>query len=154
MDPIQFAYRANLGAEDATLTWIKYMVILKRPAHTSVYFLLISPLLSIWSSSIFPCDSCVIIKSVAALILWLRQFLRERHQRVCINNTFSDCFVLNSGVPQACVLSPLLFSNTNDDMALVVWLQDVTCPSYSLHINQLFTWSDSSFLYLNFRKTK
>ena len=106
----------------------------------------------------------------SSLVLWIREFLRERPRRVCINNTFSNCLVLNSGVPQGCVLSPILFSMyTNevkynsedislvkyaDDMALVACLQDVTSPSYSQCINHLATWFDGSFLDLNVSKTK
>ena len=101
-----------------------------------------------------------------------REFLRERPQRVRMNNTTSDCLVINTGVPQGCVLSPLLFSiytnevklNNDDDsihlikyadvMALFACLQDANCPSYSQYISHLATWFDSSYLDLNVSKTK
>lgn len=69
------------------------------------------------------------------LIHWIRCFLTDRPQRVLMNGVLSEELVLNTGAPQGCVLSPLLFSiytnamtvDTNnvkllkyaDDMALV-----------------------------------
>ena len=50
------------------------------------------------------------------LVLWIRQFLCDRPQRVRLNSRFCDQpvlsgeLVLNTGVPQGCVLSPVLFS--------------------------------------------
>ena len=55
------------------------------------------------------------------LVLWIRQFLCDRPQRVrlssrlCDQPVLSDELVLNTGVPQGCVLSPVLFSvHTNE----------------------------------------
>ena len=80
------------------------------------------------------------------LILWIRQFLCDRPQRVRLNGSLSrdpvlsDEVIVNTGAPQGCVLSPILFSiYTNDiscnnsfltlikyadDMALVGRLKD------------------------------
>ena len=44
------------------------------------------------------------------LVLWIRDFLRDRPQRVCVNGYLSEEVVLNSGAPQRCVVSPMLFS--------------------------------------------
>ena len=49
-------------------------------------------------------------------VLWIRQFLCDRPQRVRRNSRFcdqpvlSDELVLNTGGPQGCVLLPVLFS--------------------------------------------
>ena len=55
------------------------------------------------------------------LVLWIRQFLRDRPHRVSLNArmlfkpVLSDEIVVNTGAPQGCVLSPVLFSlYTND----------------------------------------
>ena len=50
------------------------------------------------------------------LILWIRQLLRDRPQRVRLNGQLgrdpikSDEIIVNCGAPQGCVLSPILFS--------------------------------------------
>ena len=39
---------------------------------------------------------------------WIRDFLSDRVQSVCINNTTSPALHVSSGVPQGSVLGPLL----------------------------------------------
>jgi len=43
------------------------------------------------------------------LILWIKDFLLHRSQRVKINNEFSAWHSVISGIPQGSVLGPLLF---------------------------------------------
>ncbi len=172
MDPMQFAYRTSRGVEDATLTLLdKIFCHLNNPTKTYVRVLFMD-----FSSAFNTVQPHILLRHLSDLhvssnlILWIREFLRERPQCVGINKILSDCLVLNTGVPQGCVLSPLLFSlYTNefqcnsknlslikyeDDMALVAGLQDACCPSYSQHINQITTWFEDSFLDLNVSKTK
>ena len=75
-----------------------------------------------------------------SIVLWVRAFLRDWPQAVCVNSVKSNELILNTGAPQGCVLSPILFSiyineimsNTTtltlikfaDDMALVARLKD------------------------------
>ena len=97
--------------------------------------------------------------------------MSDRPQRVSIDGTFSDELVLNTGAPQGCVLSPVLFSiYTNemtcnneiltlikfaDDMALTARLKDESSLSqYFDFICTLVKWFNDSYLKLNVKKTK
>ena len=107
------------------------------------------------------------------LILWIRQFLCDRPQRVRLNGSLSrdpvlsDEVIINTGAPQGCVLSPILFSiYTNDiscnnsfltlikyadDMALVGRLKDeLSLFEYRLQIDALASQFTSTFLKLIF----
>lgn len=107
------------------------------------------------------------------LILWIRDFLSDRPQRVSSNGHVSELSVLNTGAPQGTILSPLLFSvYTNefriqdsdfslfkyaDDMALVSLLHEgdtVGKSKYFNHVTSLQNWCQSSALEINIGKTK
>ena len=90
-----------------------------------------------------------------------------------MNGTFSDELVLNTGAPQGCVLSPLMFSiytdelkidstlvslyKYADDMALVGLLvkeRSLCRQVYFDHVLALQDWCSSSSLFINVGKTK
>ena len=45
-----------------------------------------------------------------SIILWISAFLCDRPQRVSVSGHYSEEITVNTGAPQGCVLSPLLFS--------------------------------------------
>ena len=107
-----------------------------------------------------------------SIVLCVKAFLRDRPQTVCVNSVKSNELrvILNTGAPQGCVLSPILFSiytneimsNTTtltlikfaDDMALAARLKDKqSLSSYFNFIGHLISWFDESYLKLNVKKT-
>ena len=97
------------------------------------------------------------------LVLWIKQFLYDRPQRVSLSGIRSDELIVNTGAPQGCVFSRLycflLYTNevvsTNalltlvkfaDDMALVARLQDEnSLAEYFLQLHVLNSWFKESF---------
>ncbi len=92
-------------------------------------------------------------------------------QSTAVNGKTSENVVLNTGLPQGCVLSPILFSiyinemtcdNDNltlikyaDDMALVGRVKDIqSLDTYLNFVNYITIWTEESFLQLNISKTK
>ena len=51
-------------------------------------------------------------------IKWFKSFLSNRTQRVKIGKTLSDLVMLNSGVPQGGILSPIIFTLYTADLEL------------------------------------
>lgn len=49
------------------------------------------------------------------LCLWILDFLTKRLQRVRVGRYISSTVTLNTGVPQGCVLSPILYSLFTSD---------------------------------------
>ena len=50
-----------------------------------------------------------------SLCKWVLDFLTNRPQSVRINNTISSTIILNTGIPQGCVLSPLIYTLLTHD---------------------------------------
>ena len=105
------------------------------------------------------------------LICFIHDFLKDRPQKVFANGIYSNELILNTGVPQGCVLSPTLFSlYTNeiqmnndisklfkfaDDMALVGLLtNEASLSTYYQSVERLSEWCRESYLELNVKKTK
>ena len=47
---------------------------------------------------------------------WIKEFLTNRRQRVVVNDQYSECKKVTSGIPQSLVLGPILFINFINDM--------------------------------------
>ena len=179
LDPLQFAYRARRGVEDATLTLLHNVTHHLDSANSSVRILFMD-----MSSAFNTIQHHVLLQKLVNLkintnlILWIREFLRDRPQRVLLslNNSsipsiLSDAIVLNSGAPQGCILSPVLFSlyindiqlnnafisliKYADDLALMARLKDeLSLAMYYTNIQKLCVSLKERFLELNVTKTK
>ena len=55
-----------------------------------------------------------------SLLLWFRQFLTNRQQRVGIHGTYSKWSAVTSGVPQGTILGPILFLIYVNDIPNIV----------------------------------
>lgn len=172
MDPLQFAYKARRGVEDATLTLLDLVFRHLDTSGTCVRILFMD-----FSSAFNTIQHHLLLKRLrdlqvnSSIILWIRAFLCDRPQWVSVGGHVSKEIVINTGAPQGCVLSPLLFSvYTNelmcndlvltlikfaDDMALIGRLKDeLSLKRYHDFVRELIGWFDSSFLELNVQKTK
>ena len=105
-----------------------------------------------------------------SLYNWVLDFLTNRPQSVRINNTISSTIFLNTGSPQGCVLSPLLYTLfTHDyrahcDSNLIVKFADDTAvvglitngheSTYRQEVDRLGMWCRENNLTLNNSKTK
>ena len=74
------------------------------------------------------------------VIKWLENFLADRQQMVCINNSLSPPLAVHSGVPQGSVIAPFLF------LLFINGIADGPCSSQSVDI-RLF--ADDSKLFSN-----
>ena len=91
MDPLQFAYKAKRGVEDATLTLINSIFEHLDKPSTFVRVLMMD-----FSSAFNTLQTHLLVKRLLDLdispgiILWIKSFLCERPQRVSLNGILSD----------------------------------------------------------------
>ncbi len=105
-----------------------------------------------------------------SLCSWILDFLTGRRQVVRIGSNISSPLTLNTGAPQACVLSPLLYSlymhdcvaanSSNiiikfaDDTTVVGLIIDDDESAYREEVHTLTNWCHNNNLSLNISKTK
>ena len=172
LDPFQFAYRAQRGTDDACLTLLNFLSKHLSGAKTYARILMID-----FSSAFNSIEPIILLRRLKdlnvnnTLICFIHDFLRDRPQKVFANGIYSNELILNTGVPQGCVLSPTLFSlYTNeiqmnndisklfkfaDDMALVGLLtNEASLSTYYQSVERLSEWCRESYLELNVKKNK
>ena len=172
LDPLQFAYKPKRGVEDATLHLLDTVT-----KHLDSQNSLVRILFMDFSSAFNTVNISTLLHRLQqlqvnpALTLWIKEFLKDRPQHVKVQGATSTNVILNTGVPQGCVLSPILFSiYTNeitcsingfklfkyaDDLALVAKMTDEsTLSKYTQYINEMALWFKESSLQLNISKTK
>ena len=119
MDPLQFAYKAIRGVEDATPTLMELVTHHLDQTGTFIRILMMD-----FSSAFNTLQTHLLLSRlvdldvILSIVLRVRLFLRDRPQSVCVNSVKSNELILNTGAPQGCVLSPILFSiYTNEIMS-------------------------------------
>ena len=64
------------------------------------------------------CKKLELFGFIEHTIRWFNSFLSDRKQRVKIGNILSGLVLLNSGVPQGGILSPIIFTLYTADLEL------------------------------------
>ena len=114
--PFQFRYKDKCGTDDAVLTLVH--LVLKYLDQPQAYARV---LLVDFSSAFNTIQPFVLLEKMKAMkvnpfiIKWFCSFLTNRSQLVRVNQTHSLSIATNTGVPQGCVRSPLLYTfHTNN----------------------------------------
>ena len=171
MDPLQFAYRANRSVDDAVSLGLHFVLQHLEKANTYARVLFID-----FSSAFNTIVPSQLIQKLLSLNVninvckWIADFLTNRPQVVRVNGIVSDKIILNTGAPQGCVLSPLLFTLFTNDfrsddpcVAVIKFSDDTTMEGlitggdetgYRDEVEKMVDWCASNNLELNVSKTK
>ena len=174
-DKFQFAYSAGRSVEDATLTLIQYLQehLDKTKTYARVLFVDFSSAFNTIQPHILM-EKLMNMNINSNIILWLKDFLTGRLQYVRFKDSCSPVIEINTGAPQGCVLSALLFtlytsdcqaSHTKnvimkyaDDTVVVGFVdrKDETSDTnvYFEEIAKFHDWCNTNYLNLNVKKTK
>uniref|UniRef100_A0A3B1IGL0 Reverse transcriptase domain-containing protein n=1 Tax=Astyanax mexicanus TaxID=7994 RepID=A0A3B1IGL0_ASTMX len=170
LDALQFAYRANRSVDDAVNMGLHFILQhLDRP-RTYVRILFLD-----FSSAFNTIIPEILIAKLSQLTIspaicqWIFSFLTDRRQHVRLKDDTSGVRTTNTGAPQGCVLSPLLFSlYTNDctsndptvkllkfadDTTIIGLIQDGDESAYRQEVDKLVLWCSQHNLELNTLKT-
>ncbi|KAF7643918.1 hypothetical protein LDENG_00231230 [Lucifuga dentata] len=110
-DQHQFAYRANRSTEDAIN--IVLHTALSHLEHPGTYVRLLFLDFSSAFNTIIPSRMETNLLSLGVnqhMCNWIKNFLTNCSQMVRMGTHHSSSLTINTGAPQGCVLSPLLFS--------------------------------------------
>uniref|UniRef100_A0A674ED18 Reverse transcriptase domain-containing protein n=1 Tax=Salmo trutta TaxID=8032 RepID=A0A674ED18_SALTR len=171
LDPLQFAYRTNRSTDDAiSITCHTALSHLdKRNTYVRMLFIDYSSVFN----TIVPSKLITKLRTLGlktSLCNYILDFLTGCPQVVRVGSNTSATLILNTGVPQGCVLSPLLYSlfthdctarhdsNTivkfADDTTVVGLITDNNETAYREEVRDLTVWCKDNNLSLNVIKTK
>ena len=117
LDPLQFAYSPNRSTDDVHHTALSHLD--KRNTYVRMLF--------IDYSSVFNTIVPTKLRTLGlntSLCNWILDFLTGRIQVVKVGNNTSATLILNTGAPQGCVLSPLLYSLFNHNSNTIIKFAD------------------------------
>ena len=119
LDPLQFAYRKNRSTDDALSIALHTAFSHLDKMNTYVRMLFID--YNSAFNTIVPSKLITELRNLGlntSLCNWILDFLTGRPQVVRVGSNTSATLILNTGAPQGCMLSPLLYSLfTHDCMA-------------------------------------
>lgn len=172
LDPLQFAYVKSRSTNDAIATTMHRVIkhLDENPSNTArVLFI-------DYSSAFNTIQPHLMIEKLGAmdvpkyLQLWILDFLTNRVQYVRTHQETSSCIILNTGAPQGCVLSPVLFvlytndlrwnshstfmTKYADDTIIAGLVTNDNDSEYMECIDFTAKWCKNNYLDLNVSKTK
>ncbi len=171
LDPLQFAYRSNRSTDDAIAFTLHTALSHLENKNTYVRMLFVD--YSSAFNTIVPATLVAKLQTLGlnrSLCSWILDFLTGRSQVVRMGNNTSSPLILNTGAPQGCVLSPLLYSlythdctATHSSNVIVKFADDTTVTglitdndetAYREEVSTLTKWCQENHLSLNIDKTK
>ncbi|KAL0170115.1 hypothetical protein M9458_034711, partial [Cirrhinus mrigala] len=171
LPPSQFTYRPNGSTDDAISTALHLALthLDKKDSYVRMLFIDFSSAFN----TIIPqqlTQKLVQLGLNTSLYNWLLDFLTGRPQAVRVGSNTSSTIILNTGAPQGCVLSPLLFTllthdctpshSSNlfikfaDDTTVVGLISKRDEADYRSEVSRLAVWCRDNNLSLNVEKTK
>ena len=116
LHPNHHGFRANHNTTTALLqmydTWVEAM---DRGEATGVCFLDMSAAFDMVCHSVL-LDKLALYGFETASVTWVRSYLADRKQTVCIDGTCSPLLSINTGVPQGSIIGPLLYIIFTNDL--------------------------------------
>ncbi|KAK1803853.1 hypothetical protein P4O66_003799 [Electrophorus voltai] len=112
MDPLQFAYHHNCYTDDA-IAHLLHTTLTHLDKGRGNYVKMLFIDYSSAFNTIIPSRLTTKLEDLGlhpSLCDWISNFLTDRPQSVRVGNCVSSTLTLNTGAPQGCVLSPLLYS--------------------------------------------
>ncbi|KAL2085072.1 hypothetical protein ACEWY4_018392 [Coilia grayii] len=171
-DPFQFAYRTNRSREDA-ITNLLHSTLTHLEEGKGNYVRMLFIDFSSAFNTIIPLKLVTKMKALglnSTLCHWILDFLTNRSQVVRVGGLTSDILTINTGAPQGCVLSPLLYniythdckassSHTSiikfaDDTVVMGLISNNNEQAYLDQVEEVAQWCQSNSLTLNVSKTK
>ncbi|KAL0147893.1 hypothetical protein M9458_056814 [Cirrhinus mrigala] len=166
LDPLQFAYRANRSVDDAVNMGLHYILqhLDKPGTYARILFVDFSSAFNTIIPDILQ-NKLSQLSVPTSICQWITSFLTDRQQLVRLGKLTSGTRTINTGAPQGCVLSPLLFSlYTNDctskdpsvkllkfadDTTVIGLIRDGDESAYRQEVEQLSLWCSRNNLELN-----
>ena len=139
LDQMQFAYRENRGVEDVVLVFLH-----KLYSHLDTMRTYIRSLFIDFLSAFNTLIPHLLIRKLTQmnvhpqLVLIVHNFLLNRFQQVKVGHIVLNVCSINTGVPQGCVLSPVLLSiytsdcvsNDVNNCSLIKYADDTVIMGY------------------------
>jgi hypothetical protein len=171
LDTLQFTYRPNKSTDVAISITLHTALSHLNKRNTCVRMLFIDYTSAF--KTIVPTKLITKLRNLGqntSLCNWILDFLMGRPQVVIVGNNTSATLILNTGNPQGCVFSPLLYSlstgdcvakhdsntiiNFADDTTVVGLITDNDETAYREEVRELAVWCQDNNLSLNVNKTK